>query len=102
MFPLPQHQSGPFRLGHSIGENLNNHPSLKAMVRAQPQQVFELFLNLIECLIIPLRKVGDLAPQTFRFASWEEFSKESSSKLIPCDNAPRRQKRKLCSRHVPT
>lgn len=94
--------SGPYRLGHSIGESLNNHPSLKAMVRAQPQQVFKPLLSLIECLIIPLHKVGDLVPQTFHFAWCEEFGEESSSKLIPCGNAPERQRMKPCCRHVPS
>jgi len=93
--------SGPYRLGYTIVESLNNHPSFKAMVRAQLQKVFELFPSLIKCLIILLGKVGDLAPQTCRFAWWEEFGKKSSGKLIPCGNAPGRQKMHLCSRLIP-
>jgi len=55
-------------LGYAIVESLNNHLSLKAMVRPQLQQVFEPLPSLIECLIILLGKVGDLVPQTCRFA----------------------------------
>jgi len=32
------------------------------MVMAQPQQILEALLCLIECLIIPLGEVGDLIP----------------------------------------
>jgi len=49
----------------------------------------------------PFGKVGDLVPQTHRFAWWEEFGKESSSKLIPCGYASERRRMKPCSHFVP-
>jgi len=71
----------PYRLGHAIVEGLDNHPFSKAMVRAQPQQVFELLPSFIEHLIIPLGKVSDLVPQTCRLTWWEKCGKKGSSKL---------------------
>jgi len=63
--------------GHGEGTTATNHSTAP---------------SLIECLITPLGKVGDLIPQTYRFAWWEEFGKESSSKLIPCSDAPPKAK----------
>jgi len=54
--------SEPHRLGHTIIEGLDYHPTLKTMMGAQTQQIFKMLSGFIERLIISLQKVGDLIP----------------------------------------
>jgi len=66
------------------------------------QQILKPLPSFIECLIIPLCEVGDLIPQTCRFARWEELDEEGPSKRIPHGDTSQRQRMQPSSCLIPS
>ena len=54
--------SGPHRLGPTVTEGLDYHPTLKTIMGVQTLQIFKTFPGFIELLVISLQKVSYLIP----------------------------------------